>query len=98
LALNENLQRASFANDRAQRQLLIPGKIETVSMVNTYITCRQLEKGSRIVVLLGANKSPEWQVNYGTGKDVSEESMDDGAIPLLIKWYNTSYIQFPVLK
>jgi uncharacterized protein len=97
-ALNENLQRASYAINREQRQLLQPDKVNTISMTNTFITSRQLQKGSRIIVLIGVNKSPEWQMNYGTGKDVSNETINDAAIPLRIKWYNTSYLQFPILK
>jgi predicted acyl esterase len=97
-ALNENLQRASYASSRKRRQLLQPGKINTVNLTNTFITSRQLQKGSRIIVLIGANKSPEWQINYGTGRDVSEETMNDANIPLQIKWYNNSYIQFPILN
>jgi len=96
--LNENLQRASYAGDRTKRELLQPEKIETINMTNTFITSRQLQKGSRIIVLLGVNKNPEWQVNYGTGKDVSDETITDATIPLKIKWYNTSYIQFPILR
>jgi hypothetical protein len=98
LALNENVQRASYAGDREQRQLLQPGKLHVINLTNTFITSRQLQKGSRIIVLIGANKSPEWQINYGTGKDVSEETIDDAATPLQIKWYNESYIQFPILR
>jgi uncharacterized protein len=97
-ALNENLQRASYANNREHKQLLQPGKVNTINLTNTFITSRQLQKGSRIIVLIGANKSPEWQINYGTGEDVSEETINDASIPLHIKWYNNSYIQFPVLK
>jgi hypothetical protein len=97
-ALNENLQRASYAGSRERRQLLEPGKVNTIKLSNTFITSRQLQKGSRIIVLIGANKSPEWQMNYGTGKDVSDETIKDAAIPLEIKWYNDGYIQFPILK
>jgi putative CocE/NonD family hydrolase len=97
-ALNENLQRASYAGDRTRRKLLSSGKTETISMTNTFITSRQLQKGSRIIVLLGVNKSPEWQVNYGTGKDVSDETITDATIPLKIKWYNSGYIQLPILR
>ena len=97
-ALNETLQRASYVNSKERRQLLQPGKINTINIINTFITSRQLQKGSRIIVLFGINKSPEWQINYGTGKDVSNETIIDAAIPLQIKWYNSSYIQFPILK
>ena len=98
IALTQNIQRASYAEDRAKRQLLTAGKIETINIKDTYITCRQLQKGSRIVVVMGINKSPYWQINYGTGKDVSDETMADAATPLQIKWYNTSCIKIPVLK
>jgi hypothetical protein len=38
------------------------------------------------------------QVNYGTGKDVSDETIEDAQIPLQIKWYNDSIIKIPVWK
>jgi putative CocE/NonD family hydrolase len=97
-ALNESLQRASYAKDRIKRQLLQPGKIETVVLKHNFITSKKLQRGSRIVISLGINKSPNWQVNYGTGKDVSDETMADGKTPLLIKWYNESDISIPILK
>jgi len=97
-ALNENLQRASYAKDRTKRQLLQPGKIETINLDHTFITSKQLQKGSRIIITIGVNKSPAWQVNYGTGKDVSNETIKDAAVPLQIKWYNSSWVKLPILK
>lgn len=97
-ALNENVQRASYAKDRTRRQLLEPGKMENVQLTRTFITCRQLQKGSRIVVMIGVNKNPSWEINYGTGKDVSNETMKDAAEPMKIKWYNSSYVKLPILK
>jgi len=35
---------------------------------NSFFTSRFLQKGSRIVLLIGINNNPYWQVNYGTGK------------------------------
>jgi putative CocE/NonD family hydrolase len=98
MALGENLQRASFIKDRSQRHLLTPGKIERIDLKNTYITSRLLEKGSRIIIILGINKYPQWQINYGTGKDVSDETIKDATVPLQIKWYNGSCIKLPVLR
>jgi uncharacterized protein len=97
-ALNQTLQRASYAKDRTKRQLLEPGKIETIPLNNTFLTSKQLQKGSRIVIAIGVNKSPSWQMNYGTGRDVSDETIKDAAVPLEIKWYNNSYIKLPVLR
>jgi uncharacterized protein len=46
------------------------------------------------------NLPPNWlrQVNYGTGKDVSLETMEDGKVPLQVKWSNRSYIKIPLSK
>jgi hypothetical protein len=92
LALNENMQRASYANDRKQRELLQSDKEDTINLTKTFVTSRQLQKGSRIIVLIGINKSPEWQMNYGTGKDVSDETIDDANAPLQIKWFKQKSI------
>ena len=97
-ALNENIQRASYAKDRTRRQLLQPGKMETVHFTHTFITCRQLQKGSRIVVMIGVNKNPSWEINYGTGKDVGDETMKDAAAPMKIKWYSSSFVKLPILR
>jgi putative CocE/NonD family hydrolase len=97
-ALTQNIQRASYSKDRTKRQLLMPNKIETIQLTNTFITCRQLKKGSRIVIVMGVNKNPNWQVNYGTGNDVSDETMKDAYEPLQIKWYNSSCIKLPILR
>jgi putative CocE/NonD family hydrolase len=97
-ALSENIQRASYAKDRSKRQLLQPGKAQHITIDDTFITCRQLQKGSRIVVMIGVNKNPSWEINYGTGGDVSRETIKDADEPLKIKWLNTSYIDFPILR
>jgi uncharacterized protein len=97
-ALNENIQRASYAKDRTSRQLLQPGKMETINFTHTFITCRQLQKGSRIVVMIGVNNNPSWEINYGTGKDVSDENIKDAGESMKIKWYNSSFVKFPILR
>ena len=38
------------------------------------------------------------QINYGTGKDVSEETIKDASEPLEIKFYNDSFIKIPISK
>lgn len=96
--LSHFLGRASYAKDRSKRQLLTPGKEETIPYSNSFFTCKKLQKGSRLVVLVGVNKNKNWQVNYGTGKDVSNETILDGKIPLEIKWLNDSYIKIPVWR
>ncbi len=98
VALSENIQRASLAKDKSRRQLLKPNTMQNLKMSNTFITCKQLQKGSKLLVLLGINKNPNWQINYGTGKDVSQEDITDATEPLKIKWYNTSFINFKILE
>lgn len=97
-ALTTNIQRASLAKDRTKRQLLTPNKIETIELNQNYIISKQLQKGSKIVIALGVNKNPNWEVNYGSGKNVSDETMADAAEPLKIKWYSNSSITIPILK
>ncbi|KAF2327843.1 CocE/NonD family hydrolase [Flavobacterium ginsenosidimutans] len=97
-ALTNNLQRASFAKDRTKRQLLTPNKIETIDIEQTFIISKELEKGSSIVIVLGVNKNPNWEVNYGSGKNVSDETIADAKEPLQIKWYSDSTITIPILK
>ncbi len=92
MVLTENLQRASLAADRTTRRLLTPDSICTVNITNTFVTCKRLQKGSRIIIMMGVNKNPMWQMNYGTGKDVSEETMMDATEPLRVEWFNDTRV------
>ncbi|MDQ8748593.1 hypothetical protein [Elizabethkingia miricola] len=62
------------------------------------VIINHLDKESRLVVAVNVNKNPFSQLNYGTGKDVSTETLKDAGEPLLIKWYTDSYVKIPVLK
>jgi len=90
--------RASYAPDRVHRHLLKAGERQELTFRSERMTSRQLQAGSRLVIVLGINKRPDREINYGTGNDVSEESIADGKIPLKIQWYNNSYIEIPVRK
>ena len=90
--------RASYARDRVHRHLLKAGERQELTFRSERMTSRQLQAGSRLVMVLGINKRPDREINYGTGHDVSEESIADGKIPLKISWYNDSYIDIPVRK
>ena len=96
--LSYYMGRASYAKDMSRRNLLTPGKIESIFFDRTRMVCRQLSKGSRLLVVLDINKNSGAQVNLGTGKDVSDETSDDGKVPLQIKWYNDSIIKIPVWR
>lgn len=90
--------RASYAWEINHRRLLQPGKITVIPFSNTKVVSRQLSRGSRLLVVINVNKNRFCQVNYGTGKDVSTESIADAKTPLKVKWYNGSYIEVPVSK
>jgi uncharacterized protein len=88
--------RASYVHDRTTRQLLRAGERQQLTLKSDRLTSRKLEAGSRVVVVLGVNKRPDRQINYGTGGPVNEESVDDGRIPIKIRWYSDSYIDLPI--
>lgn len=97
-SLSDYIGRASYAKDNTKRQLLTPNKVEEIPVKNSIFVGCKIEKGSKLVIIYGATKNNFWQLNYGTGKDVSQESIKDAKEPLEIKWYNDSYIQIPVLE
>jgi uncharacterized protein len=88
--------RLSYALDRTHRHLLKAGERQTLALVGERMTSRRLEAGSRLVIVLRVSKRPDREINYGTGNDVSEESIDDGKTPIEVRWYNDSYIEIPV--
>lgn len=90
--------RASYSKDETTRQLLKSDMNETIPFSNTRLVSKKLSKGSRLLVILDVNKNPFSQLNYGTGKDVSDETIKDAEEPLKIKWYTDSYVNIPILK
>jgi len=90
--------RASYAKDITKRNLLIPGTKQSIPFTNTHFVSKKLQKGSRLVITLDVNKNPFSQLNYGSGKDVSEETILDSEAPLEVRWCNDSYVKIPVHK
>jgi len=90
------LGRASYAKDMSKRILLRPGAIESIPFTRTRMVSRQLSKGSRLMVVLNIDKNSFAQVNYGTGKDVSKETIADAGKPLKIQWCNDSFVSVPL--
>ena len=98
LHLSYFLGRASYARDPSVRHLLTPGRVESIPFDRTRMISRKLEKGSRLLVTLNVNKNRFCQINYGTGKDVSDEDISDAKVPLQVKWYGDSYLKIPVSR
>lgn len=88
--------RASHAKDNSKRQLLVPHTKEFIPVGNTRLVSKQLHRGSRLVVLLNINKHPFEIMNYGSGKDVNDETIGDAHEPLRIQWHNESFIDIPI--
>jgi putative CocE/NonD family hydrolase len=90
--------RASYARDRVHRHLLKAGERQQLTLKSERLTSRRLLPGSRLIMVLGINKRPDREINYGGGADVSEESVADGRTPVKIRWYGSSFIEIPVRK
>jgi putative CocE/NonD family hydrolase len=90
--------RASYAKDITKRNLLKPNEIESIPFSNTHLVSKQLSRGSRLVVVINVNKNRFSELNYGTGKIVTEETIKDAKEPLKVKWYNNSFVKIPVWK
>ena len=90
------LQRASYNRDRRQRQLLEPGKPQRLIVDDTRLLGRKLAAGSRLLVTLGVVRQPDRQLNLGSGKEPSGETIADAGEPLEIRWKGSSYLDFGV--
>jgi uncharacterized protein len=88
--------RASYNGDVEHRRLLTPGKRQSLVFQSGRLMSRLLEPGSRLVAVLSIIKNAGQQINYGTGKDVSDETIADASTPLEIRWFADSYIDVPV--
>lgn len=84
------------AADMSRRQLLTPGKATALSFSRTRMVARELQKGSRLVLIANVNKNSGAELNHGTGKAVSRESRADAGAHLQLRWHNDSYISLPL--
>ncbi len=88
--------RASYSESREQRKLLTPNTPTTLTFENTRIASKKISKNSRVVIVINGNKNSFGQINYGTGRDVSKESINDARIPLELKINTESKIIIPI--
>jgi uncharacterized protein len=88
--------RASAVGDITRRTLLTPGKREHLSFTSVRLMSRRVQEGSKLVVLINVIKQPDMQINYGSGRDVSDETIADAREPLRINWFGDSFISVPV--
>lgn len=77
--------------DMSKRNLLKSGELETIPFYRSRVFSKQLQKGSKLLLVLNIDKNLFAQINYGIGKDVSTESIKDAGTPLKIKWSTQSF-------
>ena len=65
---------------------------------NSRLTSREFQKGSRLLVLISLIRQTSIEIDYGTGKDVADETIADAQEPLKIEWFDDSYIEIPVRR
>ena len=90
--------RASYAGHRVRRRLLRAGERQLLAFTAERVTACRLAAGSRIVLLIGLNRRPDRQINYGSGKDVNSETIADARWPVRVRWHTHSYVEIQTGK
>lgn len=90
--------RASYAGHRVRRRLLRAGERQLLAFTVERVTACRLAAGSRIVLVIGLDRRPDRQVNYGSGKDVNSETIADAKWPVRVRWHARSYIEIQTGK
>ena len=98
LPLSYYMGRASYARDITTRRLLEPGAVSVIPFDRTRLVSRKVQSGSRLLLVVDVIKNSFHEINYGTGRTVSEESIDDASVPLTVDWLTDSFIQVPMTK
>jgi len=88
-----SIYRASQVRDRRRRQLIEPGRPTRLRIESDHLTSRRMEAGSRIVAMLWVPKGTGYEINYGSGKPVADESIADAGAPLRIRWSTNSWLE-----
>lgn len=91
--LSSYLGRARYMRDRRVARLLTPGMPETLTFESETLTAVRLGAGSRVVALVGLPFRAGMQINYGTGGDVSNESIFDASEPMRVRFLPGSWLE-----
>lgn len=90
--------RVSYLRDPGRRRLLVPGEAEWVDFTSARITAVRVESGARLVMVLRVSKLPDREINYGSGRAVSGESIAAGRTPIKLSLLRGSYINLPITE
>jgi predicted acyl esterase len=84
--------RASYLRDPGSRRLLAPGAPEWLAFTSRRITAVRVESGARLVMVLRVGKRADHEINYGSGRAVSGESIAAGRTPVRLGLLRGSYL------
>jgi hypothetical protein len=90
--------RASYLRDAAQRRLLAPGAAEWLAFTSQRITAVRVESGARLVMVLRISKRPDREIDYGSGRAVSAESIAAARTPVRLSLLRGSYLDLPITE
>jgi hypothetical protein len=90
--------RASYLHDPARRRLLAAGAPESLDFTSARITAVRIESGARLVMVLRVSKRPDHEINYGSGRPVSGESIAAAHTPIKLSLLRGSYLNLPITE
>ena len=90
--------RASYLRDPSRRRLLAPGAAEWLTFSSRRVTAVRIESGARLVMVLRVSKRPDREINYGSGRAVSSESIAAAHTPVRLSLLRGSYLDLPITE
>ncbi|MGH8179404.1 MAG: CocE/NonD family hydrolase [Steroidobacteraceae bacterium] len=90
--------RASYLHDAGQRRLLAAGMAESLDFTSARITAVRVESGARLVMVLRVSKRPDREINYGSGRAVSGDSIASAHTPVKLSLLRGSYLNLPITE
>lgn len=90
--------RVSYLRDPGRRRLLAPGAAEWLDFTSARLTAVRVESGARLVMVLRVSKLPNREINYGTGRAVSGDSLAAGHAPVKLSLLRGSYLNLPITE
>jgi uncharacterized protein len=90
--------RVSYLRDPGRRRLLAPGAPAWLDFTSARLTAVRVESGARLVMVLRVSKLPNREINYGSGRAVSGESVAAGRIPVKLSLLRGSYLNLSITE
>jgi len=94
--LSHIAQRLSLSIDKTKPVYWKDHEVRHITLDNTAWICKQLKKGSRIMMTISPAANLYWEKNYGAAKDVSQQTLLDTLLHEL-RFYPASYFSVPVM-